>query len=72
VLPAACFAALPRAVPRAALAAPAVGLVIQGNNLAQLLAPPLIGALAGIGWGLAALPLLLAGVLAIFAGRALR
>lgn len=72
VLPASCFALLPRAVPRAALAAPAVGLVIQCNNLAQLLAPPLIGALAGIAWGFAALPLLLAGVFAIYAGRALR
>ena len=72
VLPASCFALLPRAVPHAALAAPAVGLVIQCNNLAQLLAPPLIGALAGIAWGFAALPLLLAGVFAIYAGRALR
>ena len=72
VLPAACFALLPRAVPRPELAAPAVGLVIQGNNLAQLLAPPVIGALAGLGWSYAALPLLLAGGFAVLAGRALR
>jgi len=71
LLPAACFAILPRAVPSAALVAPAVGLVIQGNNLAQLLAPPAIGALAGIAWPLAALPLLVAGLLAAAAGRAL-
>jgi hypothetical protein len=71
LLPAACFAILPRAVPSAALVAPAVGLVIQGNNLAQLLAPPAIGALAGIAWPLAALPLLAAGLLAALAGRAL-
>jgi MFS family permease len=72
MLPASCFALLPRSVPQAALAAPAVGLVIQGNNLAQLLAPPLIGALATIAWGLAALPLLMAGLVALMAGRALR
>jgi MFS family permease len=71
LVPAACFAILPRAVPSAALVAPAVGLVIQGNNTAQLLAPPLIGALAGIAWPLAALPLLVAGLLAALAGRAL-
>ena len=71
LLPAACFAILPRAVPSAALVAPAVGLVIQGNNLAQLLSPPAIGALAGIAWPLAALPLLVAGLLAAAAGRAL-
>jgi len=46
--------------------------VIQGNNLAQLLASPLIGALASIAWGLACVPLLIAGALAQIAGRALR
>lgn len=71
VLPAACFALLPRAVPDPALVAPAVGLVIQGNNLVQLLAPPLIGALAAQAWALAALPLLAAGILATLAGRGL-
>jgi MFS family permease len=71
LVPASCFAILPRAVPAPALVAPAVGLVMQGNNLAQLLAPPAIGALAGIAWPLAALPLLAAGLLAALAGRAL-
>ncbi|MDO9500845.1 MFS transporter [Falsiroseomonas sp.] len=71
LLPAACFALLPRAVPNPALVAPAVGLVIQGNNLAQLLAPPLIGALATQSWALASLPLLVAGLLATLAGRSL-
>ncbi len=71
VLPAACFALLPRAVPNPALVAPAVGVVIQGNNLAQLLAPPLIGALAAQSWALASLPLLVAGLLATLAGRSL-
>ncbi|NKC30040.1 MFS transporter [Falsiroseomonas selenitidurans] len=72
LLPASCFALLPRSVPDAALVAPAVGLVMQGNNLAQLLAPPLIGALAGQAWALAALPMLLAGLAATLAGRSLR
>ncbi|MGG5887419.1 MFS transporter [Falsiroseomonas sp. HC035] len=71
LLPAACFALLPRAVPDPALVAPAVGLVIQGNNLVQLLAPPLIGALAAQAWSLAALPLMAAGLLATLAGRGL-
>ncbi|SFK74905.1 MFS transporter [Falsiroseomonas stagni] len=71
LVPASCFAILPRAVPAPALVAPAVGLVMQGNNLAQLLAPPAIGALATIAWPLAALPLLAAGLLAALAGRAL-
>jgi MFS family permease len=71
LVPAACFALIPRAVPEAALVAPAVGLVIQGNNLAQFLAPPLLGALAGHAWWSVAPPLLLCGVLATIAGRAL-
>jgi cyanate permease len=71
LLPAACFALIPRAVPDPSLVAPAVGLVIQGNNLAQLLAPPILGALAGMGWWPVAPPLLLCGVLATLAGRAL-
>lgn len=71
LVPAACFALIPRAVPQAALVAPTVGLVIQGNNLAQLLAPPLLGTLAGVGWWLVSPPLLLCGVLAVLAARAL-
>jgi MFS family permease len=71
LLPAACFALLPRAVPDPVLVAPAVGLVIQGNNLVQLLAPPLIGALAAQSWPLVALPVIGAGLLAALAARGL-
>jgi MFS family permease len=72
LLPAACFALLPRVVPSAALVAPAVGLVIQGNNLGQLLAPPMLGALAMQGWWMVAAPLLVCGGLAAMAARSLR
>jgi MFS family permease len=71
LVPAACFALLPASVPRAELVSPAVGMTIQANNLMQLLAPPLMGALAGIAWGLVALPLLLAGLLVATMGRML-
>lgn len=71
VVPASCFALLPRAVPHAALVAPAMGLTIQGNNTVQLLAPPLLGALAGLSWGLVALPLLLSGLAAAAIGLGL-
>ena len=64
LVPSACFALLPGSVPDSALVAPAMGLTIQGNNLVQLLAPPALGALAGVSWGLVALPLLAAGLLA--------
>ncbi|WP_137179837.1 CynX/NimT family MFS transporter [Roseomonas sp. AR75] len=64
LVPAACFALIPASVPRPDLVAPAVGLTIQGNNLMQLIAPPLLGALAGLGWALVAPPLLLAGCVA--------
>lgn len=63
LVPAACFALVPASVPRAELVAPAMGMTIQGNNLMQLLTPPLLGLLAGWGWGLVALPVLLAGLL---------
>ena len=71
LVPAACFALIPASVPRPELVAPAMGLTIQGNNLMQLLAPPLLGALAGIGWSLLALPLLAAGLLAAWIGLVL-
>jgi MFS family permease len=71
LVPAACFALVPASVPRAELVAPAVGMTIQGNNLMQLLAPPLLGALAGIAWGLLALPVLLGGLLAAALGVSL-
>ena len=68
LVPAACFALLPRAVPDPALVAPAMGLTIQGNNLVQLLGPPALGALAAFGWGFVALPLLAAGLVAAWMG----
>ncbi len=71
LVPAGCFALIPRAVPQPALVAPAVGLVIQGNNIAQLLAPPVLGALAGLAWWLVAPPLLLFGTVAVLAARTL-
>ncbi len=71
LLPAACITTLPRAVHSAALVAPPVGLVTQGNNLAQFLALLATGAPAGIAWPLAALCLLVAGLLAVAAGPAL-
>jgi cyanate permease len=71
LVPAACFALIPASVPRPELVAPAMGLTIQGNNLMQLVAPPLLGAMAGIGWSLLALPLLVAGLLAAWIGLVL-
>jgi hypothetical protein len=71
LVPAACFALVPASVPRAELVSPAVGLTIQGNNLMQLTAPPLLGVLAGLSWPLMALPILLAGFLAAAIGVAL-
>jgi cyanate permease len=68
LVPAACFALLPRAVPDPALLAPAMGLTIQGNNLVQMLGPPALGALATFGWGFVALPLLAAGLVAAWMG----
>jgi predicted MFS family arabinose efflux permease len=64
LVPASSFALVPSSVPRPDLIAPAMGLTVQGNNLMQLLAPPLLGALAAHGWPLLALPLLLAGAFA--------
>ncbi len=71
LVPAACFALVPASVPRAELVAPAVGLTIQGNNLMQLLCPPLRGLRAGIAWWLMAAPMLLAGLLTAVLGLAL-
>uniref|UniRef100_UPI0038CC0798 hypothetical protein n=1 Tax=Falsiroseomonas oryzae TaxID=2766473 RepID=UPI0038CC0798 len=68
LVPAACFALLPRVVPKPVLVAPAMGLTIQGNNLVQLLAPPALGVLAGFAWALLAAPLLLSGLVAAAIG----
>lgn len=63
LVPASCFALVPSSVPQPALVPPAMGLTIQANNIAQLLAPPLLGVLAGIAWPLMAPPMLAAGLL---------
>ena len=62
LVPAACFALVPQSVPEPALVPPAIGLTIQGNNLMQLLAPPLLGTLAGLGWAWLALPMIAGGM----------
>jgi hypothetical protein len=61
LVPAACFALVPASVPAPSLVPPAMGLTIQGNNIVQLLAPPLLGALAGLAWPILALPMLASG-----------
>ncbi len=71
LVPAACFALVPSSVPQPALVAPAMGLTIQGNNLMQLLAPPALGALAGLAWPLLAPPMLGAGLLVAWLARGL-
>jgi cyanate permease len=71
LVPAACFALVPSSVPEPALVAPAMGLTIQGNNLMQLLAPPMLGALAGLAWPLLAPPMLGAALVAAWLARGL-
>jgi predicted MFS family arabinose efflux permease len=71
-VPASLFALVPRSVPDPALTAPAMGLVIQANNIGQLLGPLLIAAAAGVAWGAVALPLLAAGLVVAWAALALR
>ncbi len=61
LVPASCFALVPASVPQPSLVPPAMGLTIQGNNIVQLLAPPLLGVLAGFAWPLLALPMLVSG-----------
>jgi hypothetical protein len=71
LVPAACFALVPASVPRPDLVSPAMGLTIQGNNLMQLLAPPIMGLLAGFSWSLVAVPVLLGGGVAAWIGLVL-
>jgi predicted MFS family arabinose efflux permease len=71
-VPASLFALVPRTVPDPGLTAPAMGLVIQANNIGQLLGPLLIAAAAGVAWGAVALPLLAAGAVVASAALALR
>lgn len=61
-VPACLFATVPLVVPGPGLIGPAMGLVIQCNNLGQVLTPPIIAAAVGHGWGWSAVPLLLAGI----------
>jgi predicted MFS family arabinose efflux permease len=72
VVPASLFALLPRTVPSPALTAPAMGLVIQCNNIGQLLGPLLIAAVAGAGWAFVGVPLLAAGAVVAAAALGLR
>ncbi|WP_376097998.1 CynX/NimT family MFS transporter [Roseomonas sp. CCTCC AB2023176] len=61
MVPASLFAMVPRSVPDAALTAPALGLVVQCNNIGNTLGPLLIAFAAGFGWAAVTAPLLLAG-----------
>ena len=70
-VPASLFALVPRSVPEAGLTGPAMGLVIQCNNLGQLVGPLMIAAAAEAAWPLVALPLLAAGTVLLLAARPL-
>lgn len=72
LVPASCFALVPSSVPKPALVPPAMGLTIQANNLTQLLAPPMLGALAGVAWPLMAPPMLAAGLFVAWLARELQ
>jgi predicted MFS family arabinose efflux permease len=71
-VPASLFALVPRSVPEAGLTGPAMGLVIQCNNLGQLVGPLMIAAAAEAAWPLVALPLLAAGTVLLLAARPLQ
>lgn len=71
-VPASLFALVPRAAPAPGLTGPAMGLVIQCNNLGQLVGPLAIASAAEIAWPLAALPLLAAGVVLLLAALPLQ
>ncbi|MGO4448123.1 CynX/NimT family MFS transporter [Phyllobacterium sp. TAF24] len=65
-LPSAMMGAAPRAVPEAQLGAMSVGLVMQGSNLGQMIGPVVVGSLVdAVGWKAAAIPVAIAGVIAI-------
>ena len=72
MVPASLFALVPRAVPAAALTGPAMGLVIQCNNIGQMVGPPVIATAAEAAWPLVALPLLAAGAVLLAAARPLQ
>ncbi len=65
-LPSAMMGAAPRAVPEGQLGAMSVGLVMQGSNLGQMIGPVVVGSLVdAVGWKAAAIPVAIAGVIAI-------
>jgi MFS family permease len=72
IIPASLFALVPRSVPEPSLTGPALGLVVQCNNIGSLLAPLAVAAAARQGWGFAALPLLAAGLALVLLARPLR
>lgn len=72
MVPGSLFALVPRAVPDPALVAPALGLLVQFNNLGSVVAPLAVAAAAQRGWSLAALPLLAAGLAMLLLARGLR
>ncbi|MBP0445768.1 MFS transporter [Roseomonas sp. SSH11] len=72
VIPASLFSLAPRSVADPALTGPALGLVVQCNNIGSVLAPLAIASMARIDWALAALPLLAAGAALLLLARPLR
>lgn len=65
-LPSAMMGAAPRAVPEPQLGAMSVGLVMQGSNLGQMIGPVVVGSLVDAGgWQAAAMPVAIAGMVAI-------
>lgn len=72
IVPASLFALVPRTVPEPSLTGPALGLVVQFNNIGSVLAPLAIASLAERDWALAALPLLAAGGCLMLLARPLR
>ncbi len=72
LVPASLFAMVPRAVPDPALTGPAMGLVVQVNNIFQVATPPAVALAAGVAWPLVALPLLGAGALLLACAWPLR
>lgn len=71
-VPASLFALAPRSVPEASLTGPALGLMVQCNNIGSVLAPLAVAATARIDWSLAALPLLVAGGALVLLAHRLR
>ncbi|MCK6452465.1 MAG: MFS transporter [Alphaproteobacteria bacterium] len=72
LLPGTVFASIPLLAPRPQLVPVAVGLVIHGNNLGQLVGPVAIGAIVdAAGWAAASVPVALAAAICAMAAVAL-